>query len=193
MNLLPQETRPRAQSYIAPGTCHCGCGAIPPIIPFSCARRGLVRGQRYRYIYGHNRRLSPIEYLVCDCGYKTPCWIWQRGLNTRGYGLAADGNRRRRGAHIVYWERENGPVPKGKELDHLCREIRCCNPEHLEPVTHTVNAQRGLVAKLTPELVVEMRGLRDSGMSFVDLGIRYGMNPKNISKAYRRHTWANVV
>lgn len=32
----------------------------------------------------------------------------------------------------------------GLELDHLCR-VRCCvNPGHLEPVSHQVNALRGV-------------------------------------------------
>lgn len=35
-----------------------------------------------------------------------------------------------------------GPVPEGLELDHLCRNRRCYNPHHLEPVTHAVNCQR---------------------------------------------------
>lgn len=30
----------------------------------------------------------------------------------------------------------------GLELDHTCVEPACRNPDHLEPVTHSVNAQR---------------------------------------------------
>jgi len=36
-----------------------------------------------------------------------------------------------------------GGDAEGKDLDHLCRNRACCNPEHLEPVTHAVNTQRG--------------------------------------------------
>lgn len=28
------------------------------------------------------------------------------------------------------------------ELDHLCRRPACCNPDHLEPVTHRTNMRR---------------------------------------------------
>jgi hypothetical protein len=35
-----------------------------------------------------------------------------------------------------------GEVPKGLEIDHLCRKRECCNPEHLEVVTHKQNMQR---------------------------------------------------
>ena len=35
-----------------------------------------------------------------------------------------------------------GEIPDGLELDHLCRNPPCCNPEHLEPVTHAENMAR---------------------------------------------------
>jgi hypothetical protein len=36
-----------------------------------------------------------------------------------------------------------GPVPVGKQIDHLCRVTLCVNPEHLEPVTCLENLLRG--------------------------------------------------
>lgn len=36
-----------------------------------------------------------------------------------------------------------GPIPQGLHLDHLCRNTRCVNPDHLEPVTPKVNNSRG--------------------------------------------------
>lgn len=32
--------------------------------------------------------------------------------------------------------------PKGLELDHLCKNPPCCNPEHLDPVTRRENNRR---------------------------------------------------
>ena len=46
-------------------------------------------------------------------------------------------------AHRVSWELLVGPIPEGLELDHLCRNHGCVNPDHLEPVTHAVNVRRG--------------------------------------------------
>lgn len=45
--------------------------------------------------------------------------------------------------HRYSYERAEGPVPAGLELDHLCRVRSCVNPEHLEPVTHRENMRRG--------------------------------------------------
>jgi hypothetical protein len=56
------------------------------------------------------------EYVVDDNG----CWVWQRYKMDNGYGSMRDGGRTRL-AHRVYYERAKGPIPKGRGLDHLCR------------------------------------------------------------------------
>lgn len=80
----------------------------------------------------------------------TGCTLWFGTWNSDGYGTIwqrVGGKRKRRLAHVVSWEEENGPVPAGFELDHLCR-MRCCiNREHLEPVTHAVNMERSIGPK----------------------------------------------
>lgn len=48
--------------------------------------------------------------------------------------------------HVVAWTLLRGPVPDGLELDHLCRNRRCVNPAHLEPVTHRENVLRSPIA-----------------------------------------------
>src|SRR3990167_6510962 len=69
------------------------------------------------------------------------CWEWQGAQNGAGYGQAWDGSRNR-AAHRVMYEQLVGPVPIGFELDHLCRNKACCNPKHLEVVTHQENILR---------------------------------------------------
>lgn len=71
-----------------------------------------------------------------------PCWIWQGAVQSAGYGHAKfdDGDRL---VHREIYESIVGPIPPDLELDHRCRQTLCCNPHHLEPVTHAVNARRG--------------------------------------------------
>ena len=70
------------------------------------------------------------------------CWVFAGATTSRGYGsIRIDGDSR--SVHVVMYELDNGPVPDGLELDHLCRNRPCCNPAHLEPVTSLENWERG--------------------------------------------------
>jgi hypothetical protein len=70
------------------------------------------------------------------------CWNWIGGQNGNGYGKFQVGGRK---VYVHRWayERFVGPIPDGLQVDHLCRNRACCNPEHLEPVTRLVNQLRG--------------------------------------------------
>jgi hypothetical protein len=47
------------------------------------------------------------------------------------------------GAHVFAYESYYGPLPAGMEPDHLCSNTLCCNPLHLEAVSHRTNVLRG--------------------------------------------------
>jgi len=77
-----------------------------------------------------------------DCGYTTPCWISDRAKHSNGYtkmGLCGETLL----THRVAYEAFVGPIPEGLQIDHLCKQRACCNPEHLEPVTCRENLLRG--------------------------------------------------
>lgn len=69
------------------------------------------------------------------------CWEWSGAL-TRGYGRVRF-NGRSALAHRVIYELLAGHVAADLDLDHLCRNTICVNPDHLEPVTHRENIRRG--------------------------------------------------
>lgn len=72
----------------------------------------------------------------------TGCWLWLGTVNANGYGVInlTVGERK---AHRVSYEHYVGPIPAGLQLDHLCRQRCCVNPDHLEPVTNAENVRRG--------------------------------------------------
>lgn len=69
------------------------------------------------------------------------CWLWKASL-TNGYGQLVR-NKKRHLAHRYSYEICCGSIPKGLQLDHLCRVRNCVNPAHLEPVTCGENLRRG--------------------------------------------------
>ena len=74
------------------------------------------------------------------------CWLWTGKKTDKGYG-AIRNNKKTLAAHRVSYELHCGPIPDGKEIDHLCRVRHCVNPAHLEPVIHHVNVLRGEAGK----------------------------------------------
>src|SRR5438105_5298167 len=69
------------------------------------------------------------------------CCIWP-GARSTGYGYVKWMNKNRL-VHRLLYEHFIGSVPKGLELDHLCRNRACANFAHLEPVTRRENVLRG--------------------------------------------------
>lgn len=155
------------QCKIPFGECHCGCGGKTK--PSVHNRRGRTVGKPQKLIKGHwpNKPLDSL-YVAEDRGYTSPCWIWQRsvhgpGMKTgKGYGVIQRVGIRKP-AHQAFWEDRNGPVPEGKEIDHLCRVTVCVNPDHLEAVTHAENTRRRTTSKITMEQARQMRVLWAKG------------------------------
>lgn len=73
------------------------------------------------------------------------CWNWTASTYKAGYGLFSvkKGKWRNVRAHRFAYELLVAPIPQDKEIDHLCRNPACVNPDHLEVVTHLENCRRG--------------------------------------------------
>lgn len=128
-----------------------------------CDRKPQKRGRYAGFCAAHARHLKdwgqtrPVRdprpardpgRLWGDQISRTPsgCWEWLGSLSTAGYGTVNLGNGSYGYAHRLSWELAHGDIPVGLHIDHLCRNRKCINPEHLEPVTPQVNARRGAAA-----------------------------------------------
>lgn len=76
------------------------------------------------------------------------CWYWTGSKADGGYGVICV-NGVQRLVHRVAYELVKGPIPKGMEIDHLCRNRICCHPSHLEVVTRAENIKRANEARTT--------------------------------------------
>ena len=93
----------------------------------------------------------PPRFLVKVEFRSDDCWQWMAGTKhppgfpQHAYGQYAyvsTNPPKTISAHKYSYESHFGPVPQGLELDHICHNKLCVNPEHLVAVTHRENCKR---------------------------------------------------
>lgn len=82
-------------------------------------------------------------------GDPSPCHLWTGPTSGTGRGRGRGGgygrmslNGQTVATHIVVFTHYYGYVPGNRQVDHLCFQRLCCNPSHLELVTHQKNQNR---------------------------------------------------
>ena len=121
------------------------------------------------------------------------CWEWTASV--RGYGNLYGQFRlgkRTVSAHRFAYELVVGEIPEGMVLDHLCRNTKCVNPSHLEPVLQRVNCQRGIATPLDETKVKRIREMYEEGKSFREIGREFGVSRVCIDYIVKGKRWNNV-
>lgn len=75
-----------------------------------------------------------------------PCLLFTGSKKSNGYGQFGYEGRNVH-AHRYAWERENGPIPAGLTVDHLCRVRHCVRVSHFELVDAVTNYMRAVAAR----------------------------------------------
>lgn len=88
------------------------------------------------------------ERTIIDPVTGCHCWTGPTSGNGRGGGyprMSLDGQTV--AVHRVVFVTVHGFVPGKKQIDHICRNRLCVNPDHLEMVTHKENQKRRSLAQ----------------------------------------------
>lgn len=169
--MLPKNTIPE-------GFCQCGCGA-----PTNRIKRAGKPFARYRA--GHQHRKSDARSFVHPV---TNCHIWLGAKTPAGYGRTTNEGKEVY-VHRMAYEMVHGPIPPGYEIDHLCRNPSCFNPNHLEAVTHAENVRR---SKNTILVASNIMAIKSSDEPQTVLAERYGIDASMISHIRSGKKWCDI-
>jgi len=134
---------------------------------------------------------------------ETGCWIWTGALNGGGYGSMTINSESVR-AHRYSYELHIGPIPPQMFVCHSCDVRSCVNPDHLFLGTNQDNMQdcvnKGRIsrgedrhnAKLTPDLVGEIRERYLAGETQHFLAKEYNMCQSTISRVCAEKYWSHI-
>lgn len=141
------------------------------------------------FVWGHNARVQKAPqppHVVEDNG----CWRWLGYIKPDGYaGTKSNGQGRKAKAATIYYEQAKGPVPKGLQLDHLCRNRACVNPSHLEPVTSAENTRRAAFVRLTKAKADAIRQALAAGQRGRDLARQYDVSEQSVCDIKKGRAW----
>lgn len=86
-----------------------------------------------------NKRLADhmVKRISID---RAGCWIWSNTTPQNYARLLIWGKAML--VHRLSYMLASGPIPEGFQIDHLCKVRSCCNPQHLEATTPSLNNAR---------------------------------------------------
>lgn len=120
-----------------------------------CGRCGTLTSASKSETSAYTRARTCLDHAECDARLHArsnafawnvvrdgdDCWWWVGILMPNGYGRLAGCY-----AHRIAYELHVGRIPADFTVDHLCRNRRCVNPDHLEAVSKRDNTLRGIGA-----------------------------------------------
>jgi len=135
------------------------------------------------------------------------CWEWKGKINLSGYGCfqqLINGKKKDMLSHRESYKIFKGEIPLGLYVCHHCDNPSCCNPDHLFLGTHSDNMQDMLrkgrqnypkrsisgMAKLNENDVLEIRKLKNMGLSQMEISKKYGISQGHVSCIINRKYWS---
>lgn len=128
---------------------------------------------------------------------ETGCWEWRGAIKRDGYGYFRKpakwyGRQEPVAVHRVMYELYVGDVDGGLQIDHLCRNRKCCNPSHLDVVTQTENLRRGEGTKLSHMQVSMIKRMIYNKSSIREIAKQFNVSNKCIRDIKTGRCWKDV-
>jgi HNH endonuclease len=128
---------------------------------------------------------------------ETPCLVWTGARDSGGYGRLRFNNNRHF-VHRLLYSIEKGEIPEGLQICHHCDNRPCCNVDHLFRGTSGDNQidacrkGRHPSATLTEAEVSLIKYFLKNGWTCAELGRRYGVDRRTISKIKTGECWRHT-
>lgn len=196
------------QPQYTPKLCECGCGQPAPIAIETQHKKGWIKGQPLRFVWGHNpaRPFADRFWEKVDKRGPDDCWLWTGKPDKRGYGWISrgsngEGSNQRVSAHRASWELHNGPIPDNMNVCHNCPggdNPSCVNPSHLFLGTHTDNMHdmikkgRSKRTKLTADKVLQIRERFAQGEMQKTIAAEFGISDRGVWSIVHCKTWKHI-
>lgn len=141
------------------------------------------------------------------------CIEWTGNKTKRGYGMLRVKGRGDLMAHRYSYELEKGPIPDGLCVLHRCDNPSCINADHLflgtkgennadrhakgrtargQPIARFKLGVDNPQARLTPDIVREIRARVAGGEKHADIADAYGVTQSHVSRIGSRDAWKHL-
>lgn len=132
------------------------------------------------------------------------CWLWLGAKDAKGYGQFCIGAKQYRSHRIAFILAHGRDIPRGRELHHTCRKRDCCNPAHLEVVSHAKNMKlaakagawsgmRNSNARRTEEQVHQIRVFYKAGLPMTIIAQRLNIPLRSCYSVLEGHeSWQHI-
>jgi hypothetical protein len=136
----------------------------------------------------------PLTRLIANCKEdENGCLVWQGAVNPNGYGSITLIDKQPWRTHRLAYYLTYGDIPEGLIIGHKCDVRTCCNPEHLEAITHNENmrqmVERGRAKKggksMTP--VDTRKEIANSPKTIAVLAKEYNLDVRTVERYRKRY------
>lgn len=117
------------------------------------------------------------------------CWVTSYSTKSTGYAAITVNPTQRTYLHRFMYEHYVGLIPAGLQIDHLCRNRRCINPDHLEPVTPGENARRGMA----PNILISRSGFCSNGHEMAGENLRVYSGKRRCAACHRANAYKRFL